>query len=133
MKKSKRKCNRVPCLNHKGSENRHINTINYLVDGWHTFKEHRFLGFIPTHDTCITSLLHEGKNYIATHVFFCDVDYLSDDDVTIIKEKPYILMFMGNDDISYAMRFKTMRDALFFFDDLEEFTLDIQKKCQGYN
>lgn len=131
MKKSKR--NRIPCLYHKIVECDHINTINYLVDGWRTFKEHRFLGFIPTHDDCVPSLRYEGKNYMACHVFFHDQDYLFKDDATLVIEKPYIIMFMGNDDTSYAMRFKTLRDALFFFDDLKEFSLEVQKKCQGYN
>ena len=123
---------KFPCWAHKIVEgNETITLINYLTYGWCRFKEHRFMGFIPTHEDCVASLKLDGKNYIACHVFFCDGDYFLGDE--FFKEKPYILMFMGNDDLSYAKRFKSFEDALKFFDKTDVFTKDVQRQCKIYN
>jgi len=120
-----------PCNNHKISDNYTINLINYLTHGWINFKEHRFLGFIETHENAVTSLTIENKNYIATHIFFCDKDYLCND--KNFEEKPYILMFKGNDDLSYAKRFKSLHDALEFFEKTDIFSKHIEDQCFMYN
>lgn len=91
-----------------------ISMINYLTTGWKGFKEHQFLGFRPTRDKCVNSLEYLGKNYIACHIFYCDTEYLIRDEY--YNTKPYILMLMGNDDLSYGKRFKTSKEAIEFFD-----------------
>jgi len=121
----------MPGFCQKHSENNLISMINYLTFGWHQFKDHRFLGFIETHDDAVQSLVIDGKNYIACHVFFCDADYLCSDQN--FKEKPYILMFQGNDDLSYAKRFSKLVDALEFFDKMDLFTRHIEDQCFMYN
>jgi len=118
-------------LTHKGSENRMINTINYLTCGFRSFKDHFFLGFVKTHEDAVESLVIDGVNYIACHVFFCDSDYLCNDQN--FKEKPYILMFKGNDDLSYAKRFKELKGAIEFFNKMDLFTRDIESQCFMYN
>jgi hypothetical protein len=120
-----------PCVYHKPSEHPTINLVNFLTNKWSSFKDHRFLGFIPTHKDCVNSLVLDGVNYIACHVFFRDEEYLDDD--KDFKEKPYILMFAGNDDLSYGKRFKTLLEALTFFEETDVFTKHINDMCSGYN
>lgn len=111
-----------------------INTINYLTSGWETFKDHRFLGFIPTYpveEGCLESLIFNNINYIACHVFFCDVNYLVED--KNFKNKPYILMFKGDDDFSYAKRFTTLKEAIDFFNKTDFFSKHIKEQCFWYN
>lgn len=125
----------IPCHNHKISDNYVINLINYCTHGWHSFREHRFLGFIPTHPDVVKCLEIEGTNYIACHVFHLDKIYAygkKDDGKSCVK-KPYILMFMGNDDLSYFLRFETRNKALEFFEKLDLLTLDIIKNCYMFN
>jgi hypothetical protein len=121
----------LACSYHKVSDNRIINTINYFVNTRYQFLEVRFLGFIKTDSDCVTSLKIDGDSYIACQVFFCDYDYLIDD--KNYKENPFVLMFVGVDDFSYAKRFKTKIEALEYFEQLNYFTYDIQTQCFGYN
>lgn len=129
---------KYPCQYHKVSENRTINTINYLVNGWRTFRGHRFLGFIQTFEDAITSLKIDDVNYIACHLFFFDKPYLiapegQEDTAEIAKKKPWILMFMGNDDSSYAKRFGTRMQALTAFEEMEIFSEFFAHQCWMYN
>ena len=122
---------RYPCVSHKRSENEIVNSINYLTHGFYSWPEHRFLGFIPTYEGCVASLSVDGVNYIASHVFFNDCYYLCND--KLFKQRPYVLMFQGNDDLSYAKRFESLIDALVFFDDIKIFGKNIQDQCLIYN
>jgi hypothetical protein len=109
-----------------------IQLINYLSEGWKSFDHHQFLGFRPTYDGCVKSLEYLGKNYIACHFFYCSTNYMVNDiDYTM---KPYILMLMGNDDLSYGKRFKTSKEAIEFFNvHCNEITKHIIDICLSYN
>jgi hypothetical protein len=123
-----------PCDTHKLVDHKIIRSINYLTYGWEDRKDHRFLGFIPTYkieDGCVKSLVIGGNNFIACHVFFCDTSYLCGD--VSWTEKPYILMFKGCDDLSYALRFGSLYEALMYFEKLDIFSRDLHKECLMYN
>lgn len=108
-----------------------VNMINYLTYHWVNFQEHRFLGFIPTYEGCFTSLVIDNKNFMACHVFFCDQFYLCKD--TDFKNKPYILMFLGDDDQSRGKRFASLQAAIDFFNKTDFFTKEIEEQCLWYN
>lgn len=123
---------RYPCVHHKLLlDYPLINDINYLINKFQSFKEHRFLGFVPTYDGCFKSLEMDSKNFMACCVFFCDKKYLLEDEGYL--EKPYVLMFAGIDDHSCAKRFSLLRDALQFFEDMKEFTEHNNEQCRWYN
>lgn len=57
----------------------------------------------------------DSKKYIPIHLFELNVCFLNKDtEESIIKYGKFILMFKGNDDISFARRFKSKQDALNF-------------------
>ena len=57
----------------------------------------------------------DNKKYIPIHLFEMNKAFLSKDtEKSVVNDGKYILMFKGNDDISFARRFISKNDAFYF-------------------
>lgn len=57
----------------------------------------------------------DDKKYIPIHLFEINEQFLDNDtEESIIKYGNFVLIFIGNDDISFARRFKSKQDAFNF-------------------
>jgi hypothetical protein len=120
---------------HKILNNETANLINYVSYAWTDYKEHVFLGFIENISDYVIGVSIEGGNYIPVHCWYQDTPRADGDlsDKESCIKKPYILMFMGDDDCSYFKRFETKDEALAWYFDTENITNDTISQCYFYN
>lgn len=121
-------------FNQKRSDDETVKLINYMCHGWTSLTDHVFLGFILNVSDYNIGVDINNKNYIGCHYFYLDEPY--DDhgnDINSCKKKPHILMFGGNDDISYFKRFIDEKLAIKYFENLEKITNDIIEQCYYFN
>ena len=119
---------------HKSSDEDLVNSINYMSHGYIGFVSHAFLGFIPI----VLDDYHFGvnigdKNYTACHVFLSPDGWGDSCTDQIKKVKPWVLMFMGIDDISYYTRFRTEQDAVDYFNNIEVYNQQVHNRSFWQN
>jgi hypothetical protein len=115
-------------------ENEVLNLVNYMTSSWNrpTFNDSRFLGFIPIEDgswgvdlggqiCAACHLFRTGQNLSDDETFHWGDD--PRDTAELAEEKPWVLMFKGNDNTSCFSRFSTEQKALDFFSRMKNVTL----------
>lgn len=109
---------------HKHSKLSTVNLINYMSSPWPGFYNHRFLGFVPIsggYDSW--GIVLDNIRHCAVHSFKTREGFFWGDDpedtAKLASEKPWVLMYYGNDNSSFFQRFITEKDAFDMFKTIE--------------
>lgn len=111
-------------MHHKLQPDRVVCTINHMSHAFSppTFLEHQFLGFLQIKGQRTWGVNLGENNYAAVHVFYTMPGFYWNDDPRDTLEcataNPCVLMFLGCDNTSYMLRFKTKDAAVAYWSKL---------------
>lgn len=101
-----------------------------MSDCFSNFDNHKYLGLIEnTSDYNNLGVSIDGKDYVSLHIFRSTVDWNHED----ADKKPWVLMFVGSDDISYYYRFYTEKRLYSKLEKLEVFDNIMLRDAYVYN
>jgi hypothetical protein len=100
--------------------NRTADTINHMAESWVRMRnatDAQFLGLYPITGVYTTwGVMLEDEDFAAMHVFKTKEGFYWGDDPADTAEHaeraPWVLMFYGNDNASYFLRFASREDAI---------------------